>query len=69
MKTVAGFLESYSTVDKLGWPSDICYVLSNQKIYFLVEDSLPFWGIQDHIKSRGWKKIDSFVSQQGMYDV
>jgi hypothetical protein len=65
MRTIVGFYESFSTAEKLNWPCDISYVLCNQRIFFSVEDALDFLAIREHIKLRGWKKIDSFLLEQG----
>lgn len=66
MKSVVGFNESFSTAEKLNWPCDICYVLFNRRIYFVIDESLELLGIKEHIRLRGWKKVESFLSNQGM---
>ena len=54
MRTVVGFHQSFSSAEKLNWPSDILFVLSEQKIYFSLEDStLDLLRIKEHVKSRG----------------
>ena len=65
MRKIVGFDESFSTAERLNWPSDIPYVVSNQKIFFSVEGSLDLLGIGEHVKTRGWTKIESFLSEQG----
>jgi hypothetical protein len=67
MRTVVGFPQSFSLAEKLNWPSDILFVLSEQRIYFSLEDStLDLLRIKDHVKSRGWKKIEAFLYEQGI---
>ena len=65
MRKVFGFDESFSTAERLNWPSNIPYVVSNQKIFFSVEGSLDLLGLGEHVKISGWKKIESFLSEQG----
>lgn len=67
MRTVVGFPQSFSSAEKLNWPSDILFVLSEQRIYFSLEEStLDLLRIKDHVKSRGWKKIEAFLYEQGI---
>jgi hypothetical protein len=67
MRTVVGFPQSFSLAKKLNWPSDILFVLSEQRIYFSLEDStLDLLRIKDHVKSCGWKKIEAFLYEQGI---
>ncbi len=66
MRAFPGFQESFSIVDNLSWPIDITYVLAGQRILFSVDESLDLLGIREHVKLRGWKKIENFLAEQGI---
>lgn len=67
MKTIVGFKEAYSTKE-LGWPIDLTYCLSEGRIFLSLEESLAILNLKEYTQARGWKKIDSFLAVQGMYN-
>ena len=62
--SIVGYSEVLSTRE-LGWPVGIEYVSVDRKMYLSVDGSLAVLGLTDNVKRKGWKKIESFLEEQG----